>query len=119
MNMKINDLFTKRFLAICLGISAILLSGSVLVTTLSSIPRLQAKPAENRILSAGMNHLNQVTQVALPDSLETGNGNEDVYAIHVFGMGIREGVIYFGILYNNNTIGLHKTDYTSGDIIQW
>ncbi|HLF34794.1 MAG TPA: hypothetical protein VI583_11170 [Cyclobacteriaceae bacterium] len=117
--MKINDSFTKRFLAVCLGISAILLSGSILVTALSFVPRLTAKPVENRILPAGMNHLNQVTQVSLPDSLEAGNGGQDVYAIHVFGLGIREGVIYFGILYNNNTIGLHKTDYTSGDIIQW
>ncbi len=117
--MKSIDLFTKRFLVVCLGISAILLSGSLLVFSFKSLPGYTARPADNKVLTASFSHLNQATQASGLDSARTGLADDDVHAVQVFGMGIRDGIMYFGILYNNNTIGLHKTEYSSEDIIHW
>ena len=117
--MKINDLFTKRFLAVCLGISAILLSGSVLVVSFKSLPSYTTRPADNSVLTASLNHIKQATSASGLDSAQAGLAEEDIHAVQVFGMGIREGIMYFGILYNNNTIGLHKTEFNSEDVIHW
>ena len=45
--------------------------------------------------------------------------DEDIMAVHTFGIGIRDGNLYFGILYNNNTIGLHMAPADGEDVIPW
>jgi len=43
----------------------------------------------------------------------------DITAVQAFGLGIREGNLYFGILYSNNSIGLHKAPADSEDVLDW
>ena len=117
--MKNPDLFAKRFLAVCLGISAILLSGSLFLLSLRNVTPAIADPLFKKDLPKGLtadrlNRFAHVHSVLQADTTDT-----DIQAIQAFGLGMRDGIIYFGILYNNNTVGLHKTEYDSGDIIHW
>jgi hypothetical protein len=115
--MKNLDMFSKRFLVITLGISSLLLSGSLFLLALNSVTTASAKdkPVIENIsdLSA---HLNKATYlVPVQDDLQ----DEDIKAIQAFGIGIREGNLYFGILYNNNTIGLHRSSADGEDVLDW
>ena len=112
--MKNTDLFSKRFLSVTLGISALLLSGSLFLFSLNNVGKAKAGGTgdiENIIEYAKIKDLNHVKSVSQDD--------EDIRAIQAFGIGIREGDLYFGILYNNNTIGLHRSPADSEDVLDW
>ena len=115
--MKNLDAFSKRFLIICLGITAVILSLSLFTFSLNAVSPAQAYPVLNTESRPGSNGQKFNGRPMATDSL-TGP-EDDVTAVQVFGFGIREGVLYFGILYNNNTIGLHKTECVSEDVIHW
>lgn len=115
--MKNLDMFSKRFLVITLGISAILLSGSLFMISLNNLTTASAKDkpviTNTNDLAA---HLNKARYlVPVQDDLQ----DEDIRAIQAFGIGIREGNLYFGILYNNNTIGLHRSGADGEDVLDW
>jgi hypothetical protein len=85
-----------------------LLSISIFLTALNAVPAA----------SAGISNL--------PDEMKAHAGilqddaqEDDVQAIQAFGIGIRDGNLYFGILYNNNTIGLHKSMADGEDVLDW
>jgi len=116
--MKKTDLFIKRFTSVCLGISALLLSGSIFIFSLKTISTTQAKPVSDKEINSGVNGINMNIPLSGKQAIQadtTGN----IQAVQAFGLGMRDGVIYFGILYNNNTVGLHKTEFNSEDILHW
>ena len=117
--MKNSDVFIKRFLSVCLGISAILISGSLFVFSLKTVTPGQASPLPVREINEGLSVINQDQRIARQVTVPADTSDADIQAVQAFGLGMRDGVIYFGILYNNNTIGLHKTEYTSEDILHW
>jgi hypothetical protein len=116
--MKNLGIFEKRFLSICMGISAILLSGSMLAFSLKSFNKPESILTE-KVLKAGSTGNLIAKTMMRTDSVRSASSTEDVQAIQAFGIGIRDGILYFGILYNNNTIGLHKTESGSEDILHW
>ncbi len=115
--MKNLDQFSRRFLVITLGISSVLLSGSLFILMLNNVSAASAKDTpviENTSdLSVQLNKAAYL--VPVQDELQ----DEDVRAIQAFGIGIREGNLYFGILYNNNTIGLHRSSADGEDVLDW
>ena len=113
------DLFTKRFLSVCLGLSAVLLSASLLLFSLKTITESRAETRMDKWLPAGPALTGKAAEGIMKDSIQAGSADENVQAVQAFGLGIRDGILYFGILYNNNTIGLHKTEFDSQDIIHW
>lgn len=117
--MKNSDVFVKRFLSVCLGISAILISGSLLIFSLKTVTPGQASPLPAKEINDGLSVINQDQKFVRPAAVPADTADTDIQAVQAFGLGMRDGVIYFGILYNNNTIGLHKTEYNSEDILHW
>lgn len=117
--MKNSDLFIKRFLSVCLGISVILISGSLFMFSLKTVTTTQAEPLPNKDFNSEINGINLNIPISAKQVVPADSAVEDIQAIQAFGLGMRDGVIYFGILYNNNTVGLHKTEYTSEDILHW
>ncbi len=115
--MKKSDLFVKRFLSVCLGLSALLISGSLFLFSLRTISPTQAEPALNKEFKNDLTGMNMRLNKQKITPADTSDQN--IQAIQAFGLGMRDGVIYFGILYNNNTVGLHKTEFNSEDIIHW
>lgn len=113
------DLFTKRFLSVCLGLSAVLLSASLFLFSLKTITESRAEARMGKWLPAGPAVIGKTAAVIVKDSVQSGTVDENVQAVQAFGLGIRDGILYFGILYNNNTIGLHKTEFDSQDILHW
>lgn len=113
------DLFVKRFLSVCLGISLVLASGSLFVFSLKTITATHAETAVNKVLKSGSIGLNKTLPLTANDTAKSGANDENIQAIQAFGLGVRDGIIYFGILYNNNTVGLHKTEFDSQDILHW
>jgi len=115
--MKNLDLFSKRILSICVGISVILLCGSLFLLSLQSVT--SAKASETGKVTFE-NDFNKYTSAYSLDSMDTVNEDEDlIVAKQVFGIGIREGKLYFGILYSNNTIGLHEAPVDGEDVLIW
>jgi len=115
--MKKSDVFSNRFLAISIGISTILLSGSLFLFSLKGISSATAK--HNR-MSENIGDLRvnfHASSKIIPFQDDT--QNDDIQAIYAFGIGIRDGNLYFGILYNNNTIGLHKSPADGEDVLDW
>ncbi len=115
--MKNLDVFSRRFLVVTLGISSILLSGSLFILSLNSVTTASAKndPAMENI-SEIKGHLNMATSLTpIQDDVQ----DDEIKAIQAFGIGIREGNLYFGILYNNNTIGLHRSSADGEDVLDW
>jgi hypothetical protein len=115
--MKNLDTFSKRLIVITLCLSALFLSGSLFIITLSSVTAASAKvkPALKNVDDFSF-ELNKATHlVPIQDDLQ----EEDIRAIQAFGIGIREGNLYFGILYNNNTIGLHRSSADGEDVLDW
>jgi hypothetical protein len=115
--MKNLDVFSRRFLVVTLGISSILLSGSLFILSLNSVTTASAKndPAMENI-SEIKGHLNMAASLApIQDDVQ----DDEIKAIQAFGIGIREGNLYFGILYNNNTIGLHRSSADGEDVLDW
>jgi hypothetical protein len=111
--MKNIDALSKRFLAITLGLSALLLSGSLFIFSLNAIPSASAGNASAPEKINAMNP--EIIMKALQDDMQ----DDDVRAIQAFGIGIRDGNLYFGILYSNNTIGLHKSLADGEDVLDW
>lgn len=111
--MKNLDVLSRRILVVSVGLSALLLSGSLFIFSLNSIPSASAATVsltENADAKYSINKM-------IPQQDET--QDDDVRAIQVFGIGIRDGNLYFGILYSNNTIGLHKSVADGEDVLDW
>ena len=116
--MKKLDLFSRRVLSVSLGISMIVLSTSLFVISLNSVPTAKADNLEKKWLPP--NAVQNVDQFMQNDSLNVaGESEELIKAIQAFGIGIREGNLYFGILYSNNSIGIHKAPAESEDVLEW
>jgi len=116
--MKNLDLFSKRILSICVGISIILLSGSLFLLSLKSVT--SAKAGEVEKAAFVNNNFNKFNESSILDSLDINDQEEEmISADQVFGIGIREGKLYFGILYSNNTIGLHEAPVDGEDVLVW
>lgn len=115
--MKNLDMFSKRFLVITLGISAMLLSGSLFMMSLNNLTTASAKEKPVMTNTSDLAaHFNEARYlVPVQDDVQ----DEDIRAIQAFGIGIREGNLYFGILYNNNTIGLHRSTADGEDVLEW
>ncbi len=114
--MKNSDQFSRRFLMVSAGLSIILLSASLFVFSLRGISSAQA--SDNDRFTDWKNeptlpasHLRNMPAQDDPD--------EDIKAIYAFGVGIRDGNLYFGILYSNNTIGLHRAPADGEDVLDW
>ncbi len=117
--MKKSDLFVKMFLTVCLGLSALLLSGSLFLFSLRTISPTQAEPVFNKETKTGPAGIVMNMPLGKQKIIQADTSNQNIQAIQAFGLGMRDGIIYFGILYNNNTVGLHKTEFNSEDIIHW
>lgn len=116
--MKKLDLFSRRILSISLGISMLFLSMSLFVISLNSITTAKAENFEKKWLNN--NEFQNVNQFIQNDSLNVGGESEElIKAIQAFGIGIREGNLYFGILYSNNSIGIHKAPAEGEDVLDW
>jgi hypothetical protein len=114
--MKNLDVVSKRILSAGVALSIVLLSGSLFLFALDNLSVAKADPLHkiefNR--QGADKNLNRQFQDTISTEMD-----EDIYAIQAFGMGIREGQIYFGILYNNNSIGLHKAEADGEDVLLW
>ena len=117
--MKNSDVFAKRFLSVCLGLSAVLISGSLFIFSLKTVTPAQASTLSDKEINSDLSVINHDHPVAKQYIVPADTSDANIQAVQAFGLGMRDGVIYFGILYNNNTIGLHKTEYNSEDILHW
>lgn len=108
LNMKNLDVFSKRFLAITLGLGFLLLSASLFLSSLKTLPAATAG------VSNIPDEMKAHARILQDDAQE-----DDVQALQAFGIGIRDGNLYFGILYNNNTIGLHRSMADGEDVLDW
>ena len=116
--MKKLDLFSRRVLSVSLGISMIVLSMSLFMISLNSITTVKAENLEKKWFNN--NEFQNVNQFLQNDSLNVaGESEEMIKAIQAFGIGIREGNLYFGILYSNNSIGIHKAPAEGEDVLEW
>jgi hypothetical protein len=115
--MKNLDTFSKRFLVVSLGVSIILLSASLFILSLKSISKASANAHPVIESVRDLSSYNNSAGKTIP--LQDDDQEEDIRAIQTFGIGIREGVLYFGILYNNNTIGLHRSVADGEDVLDW
>ena len=116
--MKKLDLFSRRVLSVSLGISMIVLSMSLFMISLNSITTAKAENLEKKWINN--NEFQNVNQFLQNDSLiVTDESEELIKAIQAFGIGIREGNLYFGILYSNNSIGIHKAPAEGEDVLEW
>ena len=115
--MKNLDLFSRRLLVIAIALSLVLISSALFLFSLNYLGSVQAK-------ETNVNHSNIMPvkyNLSPADTIDNISelSDAEIFAVHAFGMGIRDGNIYFGILYNNNTIGLHVAPVESEDIIPW
>jgi len=116
--MKNLDLFSRRILSVSIAISMILLSFSLLIVSLRSISPAKAEDTSKEWMKPLA--LDKISPLQQDDSLNNVNGSDEVIqAIQAFGIGIREGNLYFGILYSNNSIGLHKAPADGEDVLDW
>ena len=115
--MKNLDLFSRRLLVIAAAISMVLISGALFLFSLNYVGNVQAKASNT--YDYKVRPLKYTTSLAdtISDSEEM--ADLGIFAVQAFGMGMRDGNIYFGILYNNNTIGLHVAPAEGEDIIPW
>ena len=114
--MKNLDVLSRRILSAGVAISIVLLSGSLFLFALENLSVAKAEPV-NKFDIHRQNSLNTMKRQSQDTLLS--ESEEDIYAIQAFGMGIREGQLYFGILYNNNSIGLHKAQADGEDVLLW
>ena len=86
--------------------------------SLKSISTANADSFEKKwINNSEIQNANQFLQ---NDSLNNDGETDDmIKAIQAFGIGIREGNLYFGILYSNNSIGIHKALAEGEDVLEW
>ena len=116
--MKNLDLISRRILSVCAGITMVILSICVLIVSLKSVTTANAGNIEKEWID---NYKFQTVQAKMnSDTLvNTENSQEVIKAIQVFGIGIREGNLYFGILYSDNSLGLHKASADGEDVLEW
>ena len=116
--MKNLDLFSKRVLSISIGLSMVVLSFSLLFMSLKAVTNANAENFEKKWVDN--NTIHNANYLVQNDSLNnTGESDEMIKAIQAFGIGIREGNLYFGILYSNNSIGIHKAPAEGEDVLDW
>ena len=116
-NMKNHDHFSTRLLIIATAVSMVLISSALFLFSLNYVGNVQAK--EINTYDSNLEPLKYITYPA--DTIDDiGEITDiDIFAVHAFGMGIRDGNLYFGILYNNNTVGLHVAPAEGEDVIPW
>ena len=86
--------------------------------SMNSISTARADNIEKKWINN--NEFQNVNQFLQNDSLTVADGSEElIKAIQAFGIGIREGNLYFGILYSNNSIGIHKAPAEGEDVLEW
>ena len=86
--------------------------------SMNSISTARADNIEKKWINN--NEFQNVNQFLQNDSLDVaGESDELIKAIQAFGIGIREGNLYFGILYSNNSIGIHKAPAEGEDVLEW
>lgn len=116
--MKNLDLISRRVLSISIGISLVFLSLSLLMVSIKSITTANADTFEKKWISNS--EIQNVNQFLQNDSLNNDGETDDlIKAIQAFGIGIREGNLYFGILYSNNSVGIHKAPAEGEDVLEW
>ena len=116
--MKKLDLFSRRILSVSIGITMVILSVCLLVLSLKYVTAASAGDIDKERIDKYEYHemyklMNSDTLVNIDET------DEAIKAIQVFGIGIREGYLYFGILYSNNSIGLHKAPAEGEDVLEW
>ena len=116
--MKNLDLISRRILSVSAGITMVILSICILIVSLKSVTTANASNIEKALID---NHEFQSVNVKMnSDTLVNAeNSQEAIKAVQVFGIGIREGNLYFGILYNDNSLGLHKASADGEDVLEW
>jgi hypothetical protein len=116
--MKNLDLFSRRVLSISIGLSMVLMSLSLLFISFKNITTANAGTFEKKWVDKEVIH--NINHLMQNDSLNTDEESDEmIKAIHAFGIGIREGNLYFGILYSNNSIGIHKAPAEGEDVLEW
>ena len=116
--MKKLDLISRRILSISIGITMIVLSMSLFLMSIDNLTTAKAENYDGRWMEGkeyGKIHILPKGDTLVND----GNKEPEIQAIQVFGIGIREGNLYFGILYNNNSIGLHRAAADGEDVLDW
>lgn len=115
--MKNIDLFSRRLLIVAIAISMVMISSAIFLFSLNLVGYTSAKE-----INRNDYNVRPFEYMATPlDTIADGDEmtDTDIFAIQAFGMGIRDGNLYFGILYNNNTIGLHVAPTDGEDVIPW
>lgn len=116
--MKKIDLISRRILSVSIGITMIILSLSLFLVSLKNVTSARANNFDDRWTDIGK--YNRAHNILQEDTIiNNENIDSDIEAVQVFGLGIREGNLYFGILYNNNSIGLHKAPADGEDVLDW
>ena len=116
--MKKLDLFSRRILSASVGITMVVLSICLLILSLKSITPANAGNFSKEWLDN--NEYQKMYSAIKSDTVVNTEDTEDaIKAIQVFGIGIRDGNLYFGILYSNNSIGLHKASADGEDVLDW
>lgn len=116
--MKNLDLLSRRILSASIAIAVVLLSLSLFLISLDMVNPVKADDLDknwtHHIDISEMENITKADQAVNQDDPE-----EEIKAIQAFGIGIREGNLYFGILYSNNSIGLHKAPAEGEDVLDW
>ena len=116
--MKNLDLFSRRVLSISIGLSMVILSFSLLFMSLKSVTTANADGLDKKwVDNKAIHNANYLIQNDSLNNLD--EADELIKAIQAFGIGIREGNLYFGILYSNNSIGIHKAPADGEDVLDW
>jgi hypothetical protein len=116
--MKNLDLFSKRILSLSIGLTMIILSICFLILTLKGITTANAGSIDKEWIDQ-YKYQKIYNAMSSDTLLNNDDTQETIEAVQVFGIGIREGNLYFGILYSNNSIGLHKAPAEGEDILEW
>ena len=116
--MKKLDLFSRRILSVSIGVTMVILSICLLIVSLKSITPAHAGNFDKDWVDN--KEYKKMYSIMKNDTIVNVENTEDtIIAVQVFGIGIREGNLYFGILYNNNSIGLHKAPADGEDVLDW
>lgn len=116
--MKNLDLVSRRILSVSVGITMVILSLCVLVLSLKYVTSASAGNIDKAWIDK--KEFQHVYKEMRSDTLVNAEGTSDaIKAVQVFGIGIREGNLYFGILYSDNSLGLHKALADGEDVLEW
>jgi hypothetical protein len=116
--MKNLDLFSRRILSVSAGISMVILCTCVLIISLKSVTTASAENIEKTWIDKhDFQNIHAKMTIDTLDNAESTQGT--ITAVQVFGIGIRDGNLYFGILYSDNSLGLHKAPADGEDVLEW